>query len=47
MSEGVERTEVLLPGPAEALGALPDVAVPDLDRDGGGKPATGTVRHLG
>lgn len=34
MSEVVERTEVLLPGPAEALGALLDVPVPDLDRDG-------------
>jgi 3-methylfumaryl-CoA hydratase len=34
MSEVAERTEVLQPGPAEALGALLDVAVPDLDRDG-------------
>jgi 3-methylfumaryl-CoA hydratase len=30
MSEAVERTELLLPGPAEALGALLDVPVPDL-----------------
>ncbi|NIH80621.1 FAS1-like dehydratase domain-containing protein [Amycolatopsis viridis] len=30
----VERTEVLLPGPAQALGALLDVPVPDLDREG-------------
>lgn len=34
MSEVVERTEVLLPGPAQALGALLDVPVPDLDREG-------------
>jgi 3-methylfumaryl-CoA hydratase len=30
----VERTEVLLPGPAQALGLLLDVDVPDLERDG-------------
>jgi 3-methylfumaryl-CoA hydratase len=29
-----ERTEFLVPGPAEALGALLDVPVPDLERDG-------------
>jgi 3-methylfumaryl-CoA hydratase len=29
-----ERTEVLLPGPAHALGALLDVPVPDLEADG-------------
>ena len=30
----VERTELLIPGPAEALGALLDVPVPDLQREG-------------
>ena len=30
MSEVIERTETLLPGPAQALGALLDVPVPDL-----------------
>ncbi len=30
----VERTELLVPGPARALGALLDVPVPDLDADG-------------
>jgi 3-methylfumaryl-CoA hydratase len=35
MSEVVERTEVLLPGPACALGALLDLPVPDLDRGAG------------
>src|ERR1700683_3518158 len=32
MDEVVERTEVLLPGPAQALGALLGVPVPDLQR---------------
>lgn len=31
---GLERTEVLHPGQAQALGALLDVPVPDLERDG-------------
>ena len=31
MIDVVERTELLLPGPADALGALLDVPVPDLD----------------
>ncbi|WP_116109632.1 FAS1-like dehydratase domain-containing protein [Amycolatopsis ruanii] len=35
MSEIVERTEVLLPEPARALGALLDAPVPDLDRGEG------------
>jgi 3-methylfumaryl-CoA hydratase len=35
MSEVVERTELLVPGPAEALGALLDVPVPDLDHGAG------------
>lgn len=35
MSEVVERTEVLLPGPACALGALLDLPVPDLDGGAG------------
>jgi hypothetical protein len=30
----VERTELLTPEPAEALGALLDVPVPDLEREG-------------
>jgi 3-methylfumaryl-CoA hydratase len=30
----VTRTELLLPGPAQALGGLLDVPVPDLDNDG-------------
>ncbi|WP_181776070.1 mesaconyl-C4 CoA hydratase [Amycolatopsis pittospori] len=30
----IEVTEVVQPGPAEALGSLLDVDVPDLDRDG-------------
>ncbi|GAA1977076.1 FAS1-like dehydratase domain-containing protein [Amycolatopsis minnesotensis] len=34
MSEEIERTEVLHHGPAEALGSLLDVPLPDLDRDG-------------
>lgn len=34
MTGVAERTEVLLPEPAQALGALLDVPVPDLDRDG-------------
>ena len=34
MTEVVERTEFLLPEPAQALGTLLDVPVPDLDRDG-------------
>ncbi|GAB3562248.1 MaoC family dehydratase N-terminal domain-containing protein [Amycolatopsis endophytica] len=33
--EVVQRTELLLPGPAKALGALLDVPVPDLDRGEG------------
>jgi 3-methylfumaryl-CoA hydratase len=37
MSEVIERTETLLPGPALALGSLLDVPVPDLD-DGAGLP---------
>jgi hypothetical protein len=37
MSEIAERTEMLLPGPAVALGALLDVPVPDLD-NGAGPP---------
>jgi 3-methylfumaryl-CoA hydratase len=28
----IERTELLVPGPAEALGTLLDIAVPDLDQ---------------
>jgi 3-methylfumaryl-CoA hydratase len=35
MTESVEHTELLLPGPAAALGGLLDVPVPDLD---GGAP---------
>jgi 3-methylfumaryl-CoA hydratase len=35
MSGGIERTEMLLPGPARALGSLLDVPVPDLDRGEG------------
>jgi 3-methylfumaryl-CoA hydratase len=35
MSEIVERTEILLPGPAQALGALLDVPVPDLEHGEG------------
>ena len=31
MTEVMERTETLLPGPAQALGALLGVPVPDLD----------------
>ena len=31
----IERTELLVPGPAVALGALLDVPVPDLDRGAG------------
>lgn len=31
MNQIIERTEALLPGPAQALGALLDVPVPDLD----------------
>jgi 3-methylfumaryl-CoA hydratase len=34
VTEAVERTELLLPEPARALGTLLDVPVPDLDRDG-------------
>jgi 3-methylfumaryl-CoA hydratase len=37
MNEVIERTETLLPGPAQALGSLLDVPVPDLD-DGAGLP---------
>lgn len=35
MSETVERAELLLPGPAQALGALLDVPVPELNGDAG------------
>ena len=35
ISEVIERTETLLPGPAQALGALLDVPVPDLDGGAG------------
>jgi 3-methylfumaryl-CoA hydratase len=35
VSEIIERTEVLLPGPAQALGALLDVPVPDLEHGAG------------
>jgi 3-methylfumaryl-CoA hydratase len=35
MSEIAEQTEMLLPGPALALGALLDVPVPDLDNGAG------------
>jgi 3-methylfumaryl-CoA hydratase len=35
MTDVVERTELLLPGPAVALGGLLGVPVPDLDRGGG------------
>jgi 3-methylfumaryl-CoA hydratase len=35
MNEVIERTETLLPGPAQALGALLDVPVPDLDNGAG------------
>jgi 3-methylfumaryl-CoA hydratase len=35
VSDVIERTEPLLPGPARALGALLDVPVPDLDRGAG------------
>jgi len=35
VSDVVERTELLVPGPARALGALLDVPVPDLDRGDG------------
>jgi 3-methylfumaryl-CoA hydratase len=35
MTEVMERTEPLLPGPAQALGALLDVPVPDLERGAG------------
>jgi 3-methylfumaryl-CoA hydratase len=33
--EVIERTEILLPGPAQALGALLDVPVPDLEHGAG------------
>ena len=35
MDETVERTEMLLPGPAQALGALLGVPVPDLEHGAG------------
>jgi 3-methylfumaryl-CoA hydratase len=35
MTEVMERTETLLPGPAQALGALLGVGVPDLERGAG------------
>jgi 3-methylfumaryl-CoA hydratase len=35
VTEAAERTEVLLPAPARALGALLDVPVPDLDSGAG------------
>ena len=34
MNDVVTRTALLLPGPAQALGGLLDVPVPDLDTDG-------------
>jgi 3-methylfumaryl-CoA hydratase len=34
MSDIIERTETILPGPAYALGALLNVPVPDLDNEG-------------
>ena len=34
VNDVVTRTELLLPGPAQALGGLLDVPVPDLDTDG-------------
>jgi 3-methylfumaryl-CoA hydratase len=34
VTEVVERTEMLAPGPAQALATLLDVSVPDLERDG-------------
>ena len=34
MTEVIERTETLQPGPARALGALLGVPVPDLDSAG-------------
>lgn len=39
MNEVIERTELLIPGPAQALGALLDVPVPDLEK-GEGLPIT-------
>jgi 3-methylfumaryl-CoA hydratase len=38
MSDVAERTELLVPGPARALGALLDVPVPDLDGGAGLPP---------
>jgi len=35
VSETIERTETLLPGPARALSSLLDVPVPDLDNGAG------------
>jgi 3-methylfumaryl-CoA hydratase len=35
VSDAVERTELLVPGPAQALGALLDVPVPDLEHGAG------------
>ena len=35
MSETITRSEILLPGPAGALGALLSVPVPDLDHGAG------------
>jgi hypothetical protein len=40
----VERTELLTPEPAEALGALLDVPVPDLEREGPAPPGPGRRR---
>jgi len=39
MNEVIERTELLIPGPAQALGALLGVPVPDLEK-GEGLPIT-------
>jgi len=35
MSDVIERTELLVPGPAQALGALLCVSLPDLDHGAG------------
>jgi 3-methylfumaryl-CoA hydratase len=38
MTEAIERTEILVPGPACALGGLLNVPVPDLDKGAGLPP---------
>jgi hypothetical protein len=43
----VERTELLTPEPAEALGALLDVPVPDLEREGARTAWPGPAPHVG